>query len=145
MTLAHLHQSNSRITPSTQTITELITDQVSIKVDWGKWAVFLLSKKIASLLFSISTQNGKVYYFSHVVSILLSIVDGLTPNLGISLIKVSSIFFANYIISAKFGQVSENQTHCWYFSVVWFTLGSLGSIRLSNSKKSNGPMDITTV
>ena len=139
MTLAHLHQSNSRITPSTQPITELITDQVSIKVDWGKWAVFLLSKKIASLLFSISTQNGKVYYLSHVVSILLSIVDGLTPNLGISLIKVSSIFFANYIISAKFGQVSEN------FSVVWFTLGSLGSIRLSNSKKSNGPMDITTV
>jgi hypothetical protein len=67
MTLAHLHQSNSRITPSTQTITELITDQVSIKVDWGKWAVFLLSKKIASLLFSISTQNGKVYYLSHVV------------------------------------------------------------------------------
>lgn len=71
-----------------------ITGQVSIKVHWRKWAVFLLSKKKKNCLTPVLLQYPKweIILFVPYCRILLSIVDGLTPNLGISLIKFSYIF-----------------------------------------------------
>lgn len=88
--LAHLHQSNGRITPSTQTVTELLVKSAS-RLIGGSGQYFFSVKKLPHSC-SPSVPKKRKVCAARCQEFLLLILDGLTPNLGISLIKVSSIF-----------------------------------------------------